>query len=180
MLWRAEGAKDAEEPTTWPGAIKLLCFLPPLARLPSTTTMQSYELHAQVNTEPRRAPIQRTEPKRWILNAFDMSTAGHQSPGLWKHPKDRSAEYHSIEYWTDLAKILEKGKFNGVFSESLQAESCSSCIRLSPERSLIFCPQSPQSPTRSAPTTFTAVPPAMDSLLLLVQVPNGVWMILCS
>lgn len=44
-----------------------------------------------------------------------MSTAGHQTPGLWKHPRDRSAEYHSIEYWTDLAKILERGKFNGLF-----------------------------------------------------------------
>lgn len=44
-----------------------------------------------------------------------MSCAGHQSPGLWKAAGDRSAEYHSIEYWTDLAKILEKGKFNGLF-----------------------------------------------------------------
>ena len=35
--------------------------------------------------------------RRWILNAFDMSCAGHQSPGLWKHKDDRSASYHDIE-----------------------------------------------------------------------------------
>jgi hypothetical protein len=35
--------------------------------------------------------------KRWILNAFNMSCAGHMAPGLWKHPADRSARYHDIE-----------------------------------------------------------------------------------
>ncbi|KDE03154.1 hypothetical protein MVLG_06349 [Microbotryum lychnidis-dioicae p1A1 Lamole] len=53
--------------------------------------------------------------KRWILNAFDMACAGHQTPGLWKHPLDRSAQYHTLEYWTELAKLLERGKFNGIF-----------------------------------------------------------------
>lgn len=40
--------------------------------------------------------------------------AGHQTPGLWKHPKDRSANYHDIEYWTELSKLLERGKFHGI------------------------------------------------------------------
>lgn len=44
-----------------------------------------------------------------------MACAGHQSPGLWKAAGDRSAYKHGTEYWTDLAKILEKGKFNGLF-----------------------------------------------------------------
>lgn len=38
--------------------------------------------------------------KRWILNAFNMSCAGHMAPGLWKHPRDKSASYHDIEYAT--------------------------------------------------------------------------------
>jgi hypothetical protein len=33
------------------------------------------------------------------LNAFDMNCVGHQSPGLWRHPKDRSATYKDLEYW---------------------------------------------------------------------------------
>lgn len=53
--------------------------------------------------------------KPLIINAFDMACSGLQAPGLWKHPKDRSKNYNSIEYWTDLAKLLERGKFNGLF-----------------------------------------------------------------
>src|SRR5277367_130153 len=49
------------------------------------------------------------------LNAFEMACVGHQSPGLWTHPRDRSGEYHRLSYWTDLARILERGKFDGLF-----------------------------------------------------------------
>ena len=49
------------------------------------------------------------------FNAFDMNCVGHQSPGLWAHPRDRSWQYKDLEYWTDLAKLLERGKFDGVF-----------------------------------------------------------------
>ncbi|HCG3501411.1 TPA: LLM class flavin-dependent oxidoreductase, partial [Acinetobacter baumannii] len=38
-----------------------------------------------------------------------------QSPGLWRHPQDRSVEYKDLEYWTDLAQILERGFFDGIF-----------------------------------------------------------------
>lgn len=50
-----------------------------------------------------------------ILNAFDMGTSGHQAPGLWKHPQDQTNRFDDIEYWTNLAKLLEKGKFNALF-----------------------------------------------------------------
>ncbi|OLV78583.1 5,10-methylene tetrahydromethanopterin reductase, partial [Acinetobacter baumannii] len=36
-------------------------------------------------------------------------------PGLWRHPQDRSVEYKDLEYWTDLAQILERGFFDGIF-----------------------------------------------------------------
>jgi long-chain alkane monooxygenase len=49
------------------------------------------------------------------LNAFEMNCVGHQSPGLWTHPRDRSSDYHGLRYWTDLARILERGKFDGLF-----------------------------------------------------------------
>jgi FMN-dependent oxidoreductase (nitrilotriacetate monooxygenase family) len=49
------------------------------------------------------------------LNAFDMNCVGHQSPGLWSHPRDISYKYKDLEYWTELAQILERGKFDGLF-----------------------------------------------------------------
>ncbi|HCW4820491.1 TPA: LLM class flavin-dependent oxidoreductase, partial [Acinetobacter baumannii] len=48
-------------------------------------------------------------------NAFEMNCIAHQSPGLWRHPQDRSVEYKDLEYWTDLAQILERGFFDGIF-----------------------------------------------------------------
>jgi FMN-dependent oxidoreductase (nitrilotriacetate monooxygenase family) len=49
------------------------------------------------------------------FNAFEMNCVGHQSPGLWRHPRDRSAEYTTLAYWTDLARIAERGLFDGIF-----------------------------------------------------------------
>ena len=49
------------------------------------------------------------------LNAFVMNCVGHQSPGLWTHPRDRSSDYNKLSYWTDLARILERGRFDGMF-----------------------------------------------------------------
>ncbi|WP_000385788.1 LLM class flavin-dependent oxidoreductase, partial [Acinetobacter baumannii] len=46
---------------------------------------------------------------------FEMNCIAHQSPGLWRHPQDRSVEYKDLEYWTDLAQILERGFFDGIF-----------------------------------------------------------------
>ncbi|GAA3300542.1 LLM class flavin-dependent oxidoreductase [Glutamicibacter nicotianae] len=57
-----------------------------------------------------------SENKREILfNAFDMNCVVHQSPGLWRHPQDKAADYKTLGYWTHLAKVLEEGKFDGLF-----------------------------------------------------------------
>lgn len=49
------------------------------------------------------------------LNAFAMNCVGHQSQGLWRHPRDRSANYKQTDHWVDLAKLLERGKFDALF-----------------------------------------------------------------
>jgi long-chain alkane monooxygenase len=49
------------------------------------------------------------------LNAFAMNCVGHQSPGLWAHPRDRSVRYTDLQYWIELAKTLERGRFDGIF-----------------------------------------------------------------
>ena len=50
-----------------------------------------------------------------LLNAFDMNCVAHQSPGLWRHPEDRSRDYNRLSYWTNLAQTLERGLFDGLF-----------------------------------------------------------------
>ncbi len=47
-----------------------------------------------------------------VLNAFSMNTVGHINHGLWTHPRDRSGEYHSLDYRTGLARELERGLFD--------------------------------------------------------------------
>jgi long-chain alkane monooxygenase len=49
------------------------------------------------------------------FNAFDMNCVAHQSPGLWRHPQDQSANYRDLRYWTELAQLLERGRFDGLF-----------------------------------------------------------------
>ncbi|MFT4268302.1 MAG: NtaA/DmoA family FMN-dependent monooxygenase, partial [Xenophilus sp.] len=49
------------------------------------------------------------------LNAFALAAPTHLSMGLWRHPRDRGVDYHRLSYWTDLARIAERGKFDGIF-----------------------------------------------------------------
>lgn len=49
------------------------------------------------------------------FNAFDMNCVGHIQHGLWAHPRDQSHRFNEIAYWTDYAKRLEAGLFDGIF-----------------------------------------------------------------
>ncbi|MCE3606663.1 LLM class flavin-dependent oxidoreductase [Massilia sp. P8910] len=49
------------------------------------------------------------------FNAFQMNTVGHQSPGLWTHPRDNSHRYLDADYWIELAQLLEAGRFDAIF-----------------------------------------------------------------
>ncbi len=49
------------------------------------------------------------------LNAFAMNSIAHQSSGLWRHPRDHSRQYRSLEHWQRLARTLERGLFDGIF-----------------------------------------------------------------
>jgi FMN-dependent oxidoreductase (nitrilotriacetate monooxygenase family) len=44
-----------------------------------------------------------------------MACVGHIQQGMWTHPRDRSAEYLSLDYWMGLARLLEEGLFDGLF-----------------------------------------------------------------
>lgn len=54
-------------------------------------------------------------PREIRLNAFDMNCVGHIQQGLWTHPRDQSTRYGELQYWTDYARKLEAGLFDGVF-----------------------------------------------------------------
>jgi FMN-dependent oxidoreductase (nitrilotriacetate monooxygenase family) len=49
------------------------------------------------------------------FNAFDMNCVAHQSSGMWRHPDDQAWRYKDLTYWTELAKLLERGTFDGIF-----------------------------------------------------------------
>lgn len=53
--------------------------------------------------------------KKILLNAFNMNCIGHINHGLWTHPRDTSTQYNTLEYWTELAQLLERGLFDGLF-----------------------------------------------------------------
>ncbi|KAJ5163874.1 Nitrilotriacetate monooxygenase component A/pristinamycin IIA synthase subunit A [Penicillium coprophilum] len=53
--------------------------------------------------------------KQIILNAFVMNTPGHLAPGLWKHPRNKTDQYKSLSFWTDLAQLLDKAGFHAMF-----------------------------------------------------------------
>ncbi|WP_248765700.1 LLM class flavin-dependent oxidoreductase [Pseudomonas protegens] len=56
-----------------------------------------------------------TTKKKILLNAFNMNCVGHINHGLWTHPRDNSTQYKTLEYWTELAQLLERGLFDGLF-----------------------------------------------------------------
>ncbi|MBV6289207.1 LLM class flavin-dependent oxidoreductase [Pseudomonas aegrilactucae] len=49
------------------------------------------------------------------FNAFSMNAATHQSPGLWRHPRNTSVNFNRLSYWTELARLLERGRFDALF-----------------------------------------------------------------
>jgi len=53
--------------------------------------------------------------RRIYFNAFHMNCVVHQSPGLWVHPADQMHRYTDLGAWVELAKLLERGKFDGLF-----------------------------------------------------------------
>ncbi|CAH0046180.1 unnamed protein product [Clonostachys solani] len=53
--------------------------------------------------------------RRIILNAFDMFTPSHLSFGQWRRDDDKSStKRRDLDYWTNLARILERGDINAL------------------------------------------------------------------
>ena len=50
-----------------------------------------------------------------IFNGFMMNVVGHVSAGLWRHPDDRASEYTALNYWLEIAKLLDEAGFDAMF-----------------------------------------------------------------
>jgi long-chain alkane monooxygenase len=56
-----------------------------------------------------------TDKKRLILNLFEMNCVSHITHGLWRLPGNNRERHNDIEYWLELARLLEDGGFDAVF-----------------------------------------------------------------
>lgn len=61
--------------------------------------------------EPSRAEA----PKQLHVNLFEMNCVSHIVHGLWVHPENNRHRFNDLEYWIELAQLLEYGTFDGVF-----------------------------------------------------------------
>ncbi len=52
--------------------------------------------------------------KRIRLNAATVN-GPTVSPGLWRHPEEQAANYRDLSYWIEYARLLERGRFDGLF-----------------------------------------------------------------
>lgn len=53
--------------------------------------------------------------KRLIFNGFSMNVVSHIYHGLWRHPDARQAEFNDLDYWVEVLKVFERGKFDNFF-----------------------------------------------------------------
>lgn len=55
------------------------------------------------------------EPKKLIVNLFEMACVSHITHGLWRLDGNQRHRFADIGYWTELAERLEDGGFDAVF-----------------------------------------------------------------
>ena len=50
-----------------------------------------------------------------LFNAFNMFTASHHDQGMWAWPGSRQLEYNDVDYWVEIARLLERAGFDTLF-----------------------------------------------------------------
>jgi FMN-dependent oxidoreductase (nitrilotriacetate monooxygenase family) len=55
------------------------------------------------------------EPKQLHVNLFEMNCVSHIVHGMWVHPRNNRHRFNDIDFWTELAQLLEYGTFDAVF-----------------------------------------------------------------
>jgi FMN-dependent oxidoreductase (nitrilotriacetate monooxygenase family) len=49
------------------------------------------------------------------FSAFVMNTTSHILQGVWRQPEAGQTNFNSLEHWVQLAKVLERGRFDFIF-----------------------------------------------------------------
>ncbi|MFF4712988.1 LLM class flavin-dependent oxidoreductase [Streptomyces eurythermus] len=53
--------------------------------------------------------------KPLLFNAFTMNCVSFINHGLWRHPETRQTDYTDLDTWVELARMLERGRFDTLF-----------------------------------------------------------------
>ncbi|MFT4266987.1 MAG: LLM class flavin-dependent oxidoreductase [Xenophilus sp.] len=53
--------------------------------------------------------------RRIRLNGFALHSPVHHAPGSWTHPRDQGLRVKRLDYWVELARLLEQGLFDSLF-----------------------------------------------------------------
>jgi FMN-dependent oxidoreductase (nitrilotriacetate monooxygenase family) len=53
--------------------------------------------------------------KPLLFNAFTMNCVSFINHGLWRHPATRQTDYTDLDTWIELARMLERGRFDTLF-----------------------------------------------------------------
>ncbi|MFD2330531.1 LLM class flavin-dependent oxidoreductase [Cohnella sp. GCM10020058] len=53
--------------------------------------------------------------KQIHLGVFEVNSVNHLTQGIWAHPDQNRVHYSKIEYWKNIAQLLERGKFDFMF-----------------------------------------------------------------
>lgn len=53
--------------------------------------------------------------KQLHVNLFEMNTVSHIVHGMWAHPDNNRHRFNDLDFWTELAQLLEYGAFDAVF-----------------------------------------------------------------
>ena len=56
-----------------------------------------------------------SEPKQLFVNQFEMACVSHITHGLWPLPGNNRERFADLDYWLELAQLLEHGGFDGIF-----------------------------------------------------------------
>mgnify|MGYP001806304104 CR=1 FL=1 len=96
-----------------------------------------------------------SHPREIRFNAFNMASPSHTWAGLWAHPRDSALTYTSLDYWISLARIAERGLFDGVFLADVLGTY--DVYGQSPEAALVSAAQTPSlDPTLVVPSMAMA------------------------
>ena len=54
-------------------------------------------------------------PKQLHVNLFEMNCVSHIMHGMWVHPDNNRHRFNNLDFWTELAQLVEHGTLDAIF-----------------------------------------------------------------